>query len=97
MDFEKLSPCGENCGECRYIRTGECRGCRETGGKCVKMWEHGCAIYACCSEHQVHFCGLCPEFPCPWLIEKISSWNPEGIQNLQNLADLYKAQTGKES
>ncbi len=93
MDFEQITPCGENCAGCRRYRSeGACEGCRETEGRCVKMWENGCAIYACCLEHRVHFCGLCETFPCPWLTEKIGSWNPDGIRNLERLAELYRAQ-----
>ena len=92
MDFKKVTPCGENCDDCRYKASGGCRGCLETEGRCVKMWENGCAIYTCCREHRVQFCGLCEHFPCAWLTEKITAWNPDGIENLRCLAKSFRTQ-----
>lgn len=92
IDFEKITPCGENCDHCRFLSSGECKGCRETDGGCIKMWENGCRIFACCKEHNVHFCGICPEFPCDWLVGKIGEWNPQGIDNLRVLAEQFRRQ-----
>lgn len=50
-DFSKITPCGGNCETCGFFHDGGCTGCRESGGKCVKMWENGCAIFKCCEEH----------------------------------------------
>lgn len=87
--FDSITPCGECCDDCQHKLSGDCKGCRETDGKCIKMWSNGCEIYKCCLNHKVHFCGLCEEFPCQWLTAKICSWNPKGIDNLRNLAEQY--------
>lgn len=90
IDFDKITPCGGCCDDCEHKQAGTCAGCRANQGKCVKMWENGCDIYQCCVEHEVLFCGLCGEFPCPWIVEEISRWNPEGIKNLSNMARIYR-------
>lgn len=88
-DFSKITPCGENCDGCGYLASGECEGCRETDGNCIKMWTNGCQIYKCCKEHDVYFCGICSEFPCDWLVKKIGEWNKNGIAHLTQLKDRY--------
>lgn len=92
IDYAKITPCGECCTDCVHLQKGACRGCRETNGACIKMWENGCEIYRCSLRHQVLFCGICAEFPCLWLTEKISSWNPDGIAHLYQLAAQYRKQ-----
>lgn len=87
-DFSKITPCGENCSVCVHKTAGQCRGCLETDGKCVKMWENECYVFNCCKKHNVPFCGLCGDFPCKWLAEE-GSWNPGIVLHQQNLAGLY--------
>ena len=69
-DFSRITPCGENCEGCEHKISGEGKGCLETEGKCVKMWDKECYVFQCCKRHNVPFCGLCANFPCGWLIEK---------------------------
>lgn len=91
-DFTNITPCGGDCGTCDFFVKGECEGCLKTSGKCVKMWEKGCDIYRCCTEHNVKFCGLCESFPCEWISEKLTQWDKDGIQRLKRLADEYRGQ-----
>lgn len=89
-DFRNITPCGGNCTGCGYYKKGECTGCIVNGGKCVSMWENGCAIYDCCKKHEALFCGLCSEFPCEWLEGKIAEWDKNGITKLQLFAEEYR-------
>lgn len=89
VDFNFITPCGENCNGCEHLINKSCEGCIESQGKCIKMWSKGCEIFKCCNVNHVSFCGLCDEFPCQWLIEKIGEWNPEGIENLRKLREEY--------
>lgn len=91
-DFYELTPCGGNCTGCEHFRSGECKGCIQSGGECVKMWDKGCEIYKCCQSHGVTFCGICGEFPCEWLKETICRWDEKGIERLQSLGEEYKKQ-----
>lgn len=94
MDFEYVTPCGEDCRNCNEYRNGACSGCAETDGKCIKMWDNGCYVYACCKEHNAPICGLCREFPCEWLITK-GSRNPDIVRHQTALAAAYKEQFGE--
>lgn len=85
VDFCRLTPCGSDCRRCRFHKLGECMGCLKSEGKCVSLWHNGCKIFACCSEHEVSFCGLCPEFPCKWLSDNMSKWDKYGIFRLGEL------------
>ncbi len=51
--------------------------------------------HKCSREHNVQFCGLCPEFPCGWLRDKVS-WNQHIVEHLTELADLYYKKNDKE-
>ena len=88
LNFSQVTPCGENCAVCQYKINGDCRGCLETDGRCVKMWEKECYVFQCCKKHSVPFCGLCGELPCQWLLEK-GSWNPDIVAHQQSLAEIY--------
>lgn len=88
-DFNNITPCGGNCIGCVHYLSCECKGCRSNGGKCVSMWENGCAIYECCNKHGVLFCGLCTEFPCEWIVSKLGEWDNDGISRQQSLANEY--------
>lgn len=90
VNFSKVTPCGGNCDGCEHLKSGECRGCRETAGECVKMWQDGCQIFKCCLEHNALFCGLCNEFPCKWIINKIVEWDKDGIEKLKTLGSEYR-------
>jgi hypothetical protein len=95
MDFSKITACGECCVGCIKKKNGICKGCIETDGKC-KEWEqsNGCPIHKCSREHNVQFCGLCNEFPCKWLIEKVT-WNKNIVEHLTNLKNKYFEQVEK--
>ena len=71
FDFSNINPCGDCCDECEYKKNRECKGCREVDGKCVKLWTNECLIYKCCTRHKAYFCGICNEFPCKWIVDKI--------------------------
>lgn len=59
--------------------------CKEWAGS------KGCPIHKCAKQHKVQFCGLCHEFPCDWLIEKVT-WNPNIVGELTSLAKIYHSQ-----
>jgi hypothetical protein len=90
IDFSKITACGECCYGCKKQEDGLCEGCIESDGHC-KEWTQskGCPIYKCAKKHKVQFCGLCFEFPCKWLVEKVT-WNPNIVVDLTKLAKRYK-------
>ncbi len=53
----------------------------------------GCPIHKCAREHHVQFCGLCKEFPCEWLVQKVV-WRPNVVEELTELANLYYDKAG---
>ena len=89
IDFTKITACGECCVGCKKKEEGICGGCIETDGQC-KEWSQsgGCPIYLCARQHNIQFCGLCEEFPCEWLVNKVT-WNPNIVQDLSKLAEIY--------
>lgn len=88
-DFSNITPCGGDCTSCAHYKNDECTGCIKNGGKCVSMWENSCTIYECCAKHGALFCGVCSEFPCEWLVSKISEWDKHGIERLRKLGSEY--------
>ena len=92
IDFTLITACGECCVGCKKKEDGICGGCIETDGNFQEWLESkGCPIYKCAKQHNVQFCGLCKEFPCEWLINKIT-WIPNVVEHLSNLASLYYKQ-----
>lgn len=92
IDFNVITPCGERCTGCKKKEDGFCQGCNESDGNCREWHESGgCPIYKCARKHDVLFCGLCYEFPCSWLIEKVH-WNQNIVEDLTMLAKTYKGQ-----
>ena len=89
-DFTTITACGECCVGCGKKASGFCKGCIESDGHC-KEWEQsgGCPIHKCAMKHNVQFCGLCDEFPCEWLVEKVS-WNKNIVGDLTALANEYR-------
>lgn len=94
-DFSKITPCGEDCEQCGFFHDGGCKGCRENGGKCVKMWESECRIFKCCEEHGAYFCGICWEFPCEYIKSKLAEWDKNGVYRLKQLAEEFREQQRK--
>ena len=92
IDFSTVTACGECCVGCKKKEECLCEGCIESDGNC-REWAQsgGCPIHACAKRHGVQFCGLCDEFPCEWLPEKVN-WNPHVIEDLTRLRDAYRAQ-----
>lgn len=89
IDFTKITACGECCVGCKKKESGLCKGCIESEGHCEEwVQSKGCPIYKCAKEHHVQFCGLCTEFPCDWLVEKIV-WRTNVVEELTQLAHLY--------
>ncbi len=76
IDFTKITACGECCEGCIKRLEGSCKGCIEADGYVPEWAGSGrCKVHACAREHDVQFCGLCPEFPCKDLTSVIH-WNP---------------------
>ncbi len=89
MDFSAITACGENCNACNKKQTGVCSGCIETDGYVPEWKESGrCKIHTCTREHNVQFCGLCPEFPCEQLTSVIS-WNKNIVEHMTKLKNEY--------
>ena len=90
IDFSQITACGECCAGCGKKADGRCEGCIESDGHC-KEWaqSRGCPIHKCARRHGVQFCGLCHEFPCKWLVEKVT-WNPHIVEDLTGLAGQYR-------
>lgn len=92
IDFATITACGECCVGCRKKEDGICQGCIESDGHCMEWAQsNGCPIHKCAREHDVQFCGLCEEFPCEWLIQKIV-WRKNVVEELTELANLYHKQ-----
>ena len=84
IDFSTITPCGESCVGCNKKDEGFCSGCIETDGNCEEwLQSKGCPIYKCAIKHNVQFYGLCEEFPCEWLVTKVT-WNPNMVEHLLN-------------
>ena len=89
MEFNTITACGECCDGCNKKESGICKGCIESDGHCEEWTQsNGCPIHKCSKEHKVQFCGLCHEFPCDWLIKKVT-WKSNIVAELTELAKLY--------
>ena len=94
IDFTCITPCGECCEGCKKKVDGLCHGCLETGGHCEEWAASGmCSTFACCREHGVPVCGVCPEFPCDHL--PMRKWRPDCVSELTELAEVYRRQNVK--
>lgn len=92
IDFTTITACGECCVGCKKKESGICKGCIELDGNCEEWAQsHGCPIHKCTREKNVPFCGLCKEFPCEWLIQKVV-WRPNVVEELTELAEIYHKQ-----
>lgn len=90
IDLSKVTACGECCDNCKHREEISCKGCIETDGYCAMWIESGrCKIHACAREHNVQFCGLCPEFPCADLEKKIH-WRENVVDELRTFAENFK-------
>lgn len=90
MGFTRITACGECCVGCEKKDSGNCKGCIESDGHCEEWAKsQGCPIFKCVKKHYVQFCGLCNDFPCDFMLETIV-WRPNVVQELTNLADLYR-------
>ena len=89
IDFTTITACRECCVGCKKKENGSCQGCIESDGHCMEWTlSDGCPIHKCAREHNVQFCGLCEEFPCEWLIQKVI-WRENMVEELTELANLY--------
>ena len=89
-DFSTITACGECCTGCPKKQDGRCPSCIEADGRVPEWAESGrCRIHACTRDHGVQFCGLCAEFPCAWLKNKIV-WNPHAVEHLAELAEAWR-------
>lgn len=80
---------------CKKKANGICQGCIESDGHCAEWTQsNGCSIHKCARSHHVQFCGLCKEFPCEWLIQKLF-WRTNAVEELTELANLYAQQSQK--
>ncbi len=92
IDFTTITACGECCVGCKKKDEGSCGGCIETDGYCEEWTQTGrCPVHSCARRHNVQFCGLCSEFPCNSLTQKIS-WNKNIVEHLSKLASIYYKQ-----
>lgn len=95
IDWLTVTACGECCSGCKKLESGICKGCIASDGHCEEWTQSGrCPIHACASEHRVPFCGLCSEFPCDWLLAKVT-WKRDLVEQHNQLAALYRAEHGQ--
>lgn len=93
VDFSVITACGETCSACNKNQMGVCSGCIEADGYVPEWKESGrCKIHTCTREHNVQFCGLCPEFPCEQL-PSVISWNKNIIEHMTKLKNEYDNRT----
>jgi uncharacterized protein DUF3795 len=59
-------------GDAAYESGGATCGTQEEGG-----FGNVCPVYACAKEHGVAHCGVCPEFPCPLLVNLAAVSKPD--------------------
>lgn len=96
IDFATITACDECCAGCPKKEKRICTGCIESDGHCEEWAQsQGCPIYQCAREHNVLFCGLCEDFPCGFLVQKVT-WRPNVVAELKELADLYYRQNKPE-
>lgn len=94
IDFTTITACGECCEGCKKKEEGICKGCIESDGHCEEWAGSGrCPVHKCASEHKVQFCGLCREFPCEWLVQKVV-WRRNVVEELTELANMYYEMNG---
>ncbi len=75
--------CGLDCSECGCK---ECGGCTETGGR---PFGGTCMIALCCDEKGCENCGRSFEAPCRLKEELIAEFNALGIEDMEEITDLY--------
>lgn len=75
--------CGLDCSECG---SKECGGCTETNGR---PFGGSCMLALCCDEKGCDNCGRAFEAPCRLKEELISEFNALGIEDMEEITDLY--------
>ena len=75
--------CGLDCSECG---SKECGGCTETNGR---PFGGSCMLALCCDEKGCDNCGRAFEAPCRLKEELIAEFNALGIEDLEEITDLY--------
>lgn len=92
INWKNVTACGECCEFCQKRKEGICKGCVVSDGYCEEWTQSGrCPIHACASAHQVPFCGLCGDFPCDWLLSKVT-WKEDLVSQHNTLAALYRVE-----
>ena len=80
--------CGLNCSEYGYK---ECKGCSETDGR---PFGGSCMIALCCKEKGCENCGKSFEASCKMKEELINEFNDLGIEDMQEVKELYALHGG---
>ena len=75
--------CGFDCSECG---SKECGGCTETNGR---PFGGSCMLALCCDEKGCDNCGRAFEAPCRLKEELIAEFNALGIEDMEEITDLY--------
>ncbi len=75
--------CGLDCSECG---SKECGGCTETDGR---PFGGSCMLALCCDEKGCENCGRAFEAPCRLKEELIAEFNALGIEDMEEITDLY--------
>ncbi|MCI9229863.1 MAG: DUF3795 domain-containing protein [Lachnospiraceae bacterium] len=75
--------CGLDCSECG---SKECGGCTETNGR---PFGGSCMLALCCDEKGCDNCGRAFEAPCRLKEELIAEFNALGIEDMEEITDLY--------
>jgi len=64
-EYPLFSACGLNCGLCPRFYTDGVSRCPGCGAEGFSQKHPACGLLSCCRRHEVEFCGLCKEYPCP--------------------------------
>ncbi len=76
--------CGLDCSSCEMRES--CGGCGETGGK---PFGGTCMLALCCEGAGCGNCGRAFEAPCRLKEELIAEYNALGIEDMEEVTDLY--------
>lgn len=79
-----ISICGLDCSNCEWKNT--CNGCTETNGK---PFGGECIIAECCKKRGCSNCGKSFEAPCRLKDELIREYNALGIEDMEEVSDLF--------
>ena len=70
MSEEYLTPCGEYCGTCKFLKRETKPTCAGCGAQAGRPFWVTCRVYQCAADHGVAHCGVCEAFPCDRFVDQ---------------------------